>query len=172
MNKVFSSLFNLNSSFIAIYSYSLFIFSLIWIKLSKSYGRHKKSYFRTFLLIISTIFENLFFIFAAKEQPSFYFGFWITEFSSILLFYLSLVLIFVQFIKSIVTGFSTSNFISKFSYCLLFLSIFQLSYVIAFGSPLTFIFWLISLIMQFIKFIFAQKSIKESEKDITKLKTD
>ena len=156
MNQVFSSLFNLSSSFFAIYLFSLLLFSLIWIVIVKSAQKH--SSFKSVLLILISIVENLLFIFAAKEQPSFYFGFWVTEFLSILFFYLSILLIFIQLIKAIKSGFSTLSFVSNVSHCLLYISVFQLSYVIAFGSPLTLILWVISLIFQIIKFTFAKRS--------------
>ena len=147
MNQLFDSFITISSPFLWIFLVVLVISVLTVKEIRNSVSMNNADAISKTSILILTIVESVFFVLTTRSQPCFVLGTWKIEFCSVFLFYFSILGSIFNFIKN------WNNF-AYLNAGLAFSLIFQLSFVIAFGSPAagillvaSFISWLVKLLI-------------------------
>ena len=133
-----AAFFNFDSAFYIITPVFFVITTLMWViawAKVRRYSANKGNLLITTILLLPFISENIFFVVAAVSQPSYDFGFWLTEFSSVVIFYLSIIIYVVCLIVGFIRGFVNYKTFYSFTKLSLLSIPFQISIILAFGTP-------------------------------------
>ena len=149
MSQVWDSFISISSPFLWIFLVVLVISVLTIKEIRNSVTMNNADPISKASVLILTIVECIFFVFATRSQPGFVLGTWKIEFCSIFLFYSSIFGLIFSFVKN------WNNF-AYLNAGLAFSLVFQLSFVIAYGSPAAGILLIASFISWLVKFFIAK----------------
>lgn len=117
-----------------IVAFASLAFVMVWVK-SKKYTAKKGNLLLYLCALLAFLSENIIFFVASVKQPAYDMGFWITEFSSVVLFYLSVFTFLIGQIVGIFKGFINAWTFKTFTRLSMLGITFQISICLAFGSP-------------------------------------
>lgn len=126
------------------------IIVFLWAKFGINSRNSDEKVMLTIILLLPVIGDASFFITSLRKSPIFDFGFWISIFTPVVVFYISLLLSLISFIKILLRGLYNSNGAAQIKQLGIYISFMKLSAGFAYSSPTCIIPAIVSLILSII----------------------